>query len=237
MEKEARQCPRSGEPGLAVSLLDDGPSQVLLVVKNPPANARDMRRRFDLWVGKIPWRRTWQLTPVFLPGEPKTEEPSGLPSMGSQRVGGDSAYMHTLLGDVLGFPGSPSSYITRSLIPKQPVPLSSIQGPQSFKSFGQGVPEVGDDKAARAHLPGRSLWVVSAGWAQLYPPRKGASLPMNPSFTTMLGGTCKGPWVGVHVWGGDFFLRDKVGGMGEASWLWALFLLTRLYPVGVRNSN
>lgn len=37
--------------------------------------------------------------------------------------------------------------------------------------------------------------------------------------------------------GGDFFLRDKVGGMGEASWLWALFLLTRLYPVGVRNSN
>ena len=24
---------------------------------------------FDPWVGKIPWRRTWQLTPVFLPGE------------------------------------------------------------------------------------------------------------------------------------------------------------------------
>lgn len=47
----------------------------------------------------------------------------------------------------------------------------------------------------------------------------------------------QGPVGGVHVWGGDFFLRDKVGGMGEASWLWALFLLTRLYPVGVRNSN
>ena len=25
--------------------------------------------RFDLWVGKIPWRRAWQPTPVFLPGE------------------------------------------------------------------------------------------------------------------------------------------------------------------------
>ena len=25
--------------------------------------------RFDSWVGKIPWRRKWQLTPVFLPGE------------------------------------------------------------------------------------------------------------------------------------------------------------------------
>ena len=24
---------------------------------------------FDTWVGKIPWRRAWQPTPVFLPGE------------------------------------------------------------------------------------------------------------------------------------------------------------------------
>ena len=23
----------------------------------------------DPWVGRIPWRRKWQLTPVFLPGE------------------------------------------------------------------------------------------------------------------------------------------------------------------------
>ena len=27
------------------------------------------RRRFNSWVGKIPWRREWQLTPVFLPGK------------------------------------------------------------------------------------------------------------------------------------------------------------------------
>ena len=27
------------------------------------------RLRFDPWVQKIPWRREWQLTPVFLPGE------------------------------------------------------------------------------------------------------------------------------------------------------------------------
>ena len=26
------------------------------------------RCRFDPWVGKIPWRRAWQPTPVFLPG-------------------------------------------------------------------------------------------------------------------------------------------------------------------------
>ena len=43
---------------------------------------------FDPWVGKIPWRRRWQLTPIFLAWEiPWTEEPGGLPSMGSQRVG------------------------------------------------------------------------------------------------------------------------------------------------------
>ena len=35
--------------------------------------------------GKIPWRRAWQPTPVFLHGESTwIEEPSGLQSMGSQ---------------------------------------------------------------------------------------------------------------------------------------------------------
>ena len=27
------------------------------------------RCRFDPWMGKIPWRRKWQPTPVFLPGK------------------------------------------------------------------------------------------------------------------------------------------------------------------------
>ena len=30
---------------------------------------RRKRRGFSPWVGKIPWRRAWQPTPVFLPGE------------------------------------------------------------------------------------------------------------------------------------------------------------------------
>ena len=46
--------------------------------------------RFDPWVKKMPWRRTWQPTPAFLPGEsPWTEEPGGLQSIRSQRVGHD----------------------------------------------------------------------------------------------------------------------------------------------------
>ena len=44
-------------------------SPVVIVVKNPPANAGEMRCVFDPWVRKIPWRGAWQPTPVFLPGE------------------------------------------------------------------------------------------------------------------------------------------------------------------------
>jgi len=35
-------------------------------LKNLPAV---QETRVPSWVGKIPWRRAWQPTPVFLPGE------------------------------------------------------------------------------------------------------------------------------------------------------------------------
>ena len=42
---------------------------------------------FNPCIRKIPWRRAWQPTPVFMPGEsPWTEEPGRLYSMGLQRV-------------------------------------------------------------------------------------------------------------------------------------------------------
>ena len=38
--------------------------------KEPTCQCRRHKRHsFHPWVGKIPWRRAWQLTPVFLPGE------------------------------------------------------------------------------------------------------------------------------------------------------------------------
>ena len=44
--------------------------QVALVVKNPPANAGDIRDSGSIpWVRKITWRRAWQPTPVLLPGK------------------------------------------------------------------------------------------------------------------------------------------------------------------------
>ena len=59
-----------------------------VVVKNLPADAK--RHRFDLWVGKIPWRRKWQSTQVFLPGESRRQRRlAGLQSIGSQRLGHD----------------------------------------------------------------------------------------------------------------------------------------------------
>ena len=55
-------------------------SLVAQMVKNLPAMQ-------ESWVGKIPWRREWQPTPVFLPGESSwTEAPGGLQSMELQRV-------------------------------------------------------------------------------------------------------------------------------------------------------
>ena len=44
-------------------------SQVALVVKNLPAKAGDIRAVGSLLDWKTPWKRAWQPTPVFLPGE------------------------------------------------------------------------------------------------------------------------------------------------------------------------
>ena len=58
--REEADLPRA-EPLLA--------SQVELVVKNLLASAGDDVMWFNPWVGKVLWRRAWQSTPVFLPGE------------------------------------------------------------------------------------------------------------------------------------------------------------------------
>ena len=44
--------------------------QIVLVVKSPVQETYHIQAfRLDPWVGKIPWRRAWPPTPVFLPGE------------------------------------------------------------------------------------------------------------------------------------------------------------------------
>ena len=56
--------------------------------KEPTCQCRRPKRPgFDPWVGKIPWRRGWQPTPVFLPEE----------SPEQRRLEGYSRWGHTEL--------------------------------------------------------------------------------------------------------------------------------------------
>ena len=61
----------------------DGRARVHRMAKNPPAR----RCGFYPWVGKIPWRRAWQPTPVFLPGKSHRQRSLvGYRPWGCQRV-------------------------------------------------------------------------------------------------------------------------------------------------------
>ena len=73
------------------------------MVKNPSANAGDVRMGWISGVGKIPWRRKWQPPPVFLPGK----------SYGQRSLAGyglwvhkepDTMYEHSPIHTNLGLP-------------------------------------------------------------------------------------------------------------------------------------
>ena len=90
---------------LALSMVLAGPSQVALVIKNPPASIGVMRCRFDPWVRKIPWRKAWQPTPVFLPGEShKQRSLVGYISSGHIESDMKQHSMHTCMMLAVGFP-------------------------------------------------------------------------------------------------------------------------------------
>ena len=62
------------------------------MVKNPPAM---QETQVDPWVRKIPWRRKWQPTPVFLPGESHGQRSLvGYSSRGHKKVGYNLATEH-----------------------------------------------------------------------------------------------------------------------------------------------
>jgi len=50
---------------------DDANGRIRLPQGKEPACQcmRHKRLKFNPWVGRIPWRRAWQSTPIFLPGE------------------------------------------------------------------------------------------------------------------------------------------------------------------------
>ena len=57
---------RSLDEGIGYPLQYAWASLVAQLVRNPLQCGRP---GFDPWAGKIPWRRTWQPSPVFWPGE------------------------------------------------------------------------------------------------------------------------------------------------------------------------
>ena len=63
------------------------------------SSCHNRRCGLDPWVRKMPWRRKWQPTPLFLSGEFHGQRSlAGLLSMGSQRVGHDWA-QHSMAQD------------------------------------------------------------------------------------------------------------------------------------------
>ena len=61
-----------------------GAYQVVPVVKNSPANAGDMRKCFNPWVGKILEKEMATHSSILAWRIPRRGEPGGLQSMGSQ---------------------------------------------------------------------------------------------------------------------------------------------------------
>ena len=57
------------------------------------------RHGFNLWVRKIPWRRTWRPTPVFLPEKAHGQRSwAGSSPLGLKRIRHDLATEQQLLG-------------------------------------------------------------------------------------------------------------------------------------------
>ena len=72
---------RSPGEGIGYPLQYSWASLLAQIVKNPPA----MRETWaQSWIGRIPWRRAWQPTPVLLPGE----------SCGQKHLEGHSPWGH-----------------------------------------------------------------------------------------------------------------------------------------------
>ena len=97
------------------------------------------RPGFDSWVGKIPWRRAGQPTPVFLPGgfHGQRSLAGDHVTVGSQRVGPDWVTRRS----VSSRERSPAPLPTLSRPLLLPPPLLSTDFPVGLTSPGEGQSE------------------------------------------------------------------------------------------------
>ena len=100
------------------------------MVKNLPAM---LETQVWLWVGKIPWRREWQRTPVFLPGKFHAQ------SMGSHIVGQEEL-LTLQYTTCKGFPGDSSGKESTCQCRRHKRCLGSIPGPGRSPGVGKWHP-------------------------------------------------------------------------------------------------
>ena len=112
------------------------------------------RRGFHPWVRKIPWRREWQLMPVFLPGESHGQRnlAYGLWSIGSQnrtrlkRLSTHTASLRTTFPSMLGV--TRSCEVKRTAVtsygpyPPSPASAAMLHGKGSSTGRAQGPGKV-----------------------------------------------------------------------------------------------
>ena len=117
-----------------------------------------------------PWRRAWQLTSVFSPGEsPQLEEPAGLQSMGRQRVLQDWGKKHTGLSRCSeSLPGPP--WALHTPVPKAG-PGSQVPTARSGDRPWAAAPRQSEQSQGRV-LRGRAVFTrffSRLGWRNSHP--------------------------------------------------------------------
>ena len=120
---------------------------------------RHERLRFDLWVGKIPYSRKWQTTPVFLPGESHGQRSlAGHTPRGGKEL--DTAEQQAWQGRELRFhkPGKKESCFS-SVVPAAYISLVSFLLPKASGFYSQS-PDL-------LSLP--SLQLFSRSWKMTFP--------------------------------------------------------------------
>ena len=98
---------------------------------------RHKRHRFNPWVGKILWRRKWQLTPVFLPGSPHGQRSLAGYSPWGHKEWDMNDWTTVVIKATLG-----SSWLTLAtcLQITQEFPLLWLLGPMAFGNISEVLP-------------------------------------------------------------------------------------------------
>ena len=68
MDRDAKVLSKILTNNIEREIHHDQPSPTAQAVKILPALQQTQKTWFSSWVGKIPWRRKWQPTLVYLPG-------------------------------------------------------------------------------------------------------------------------------------------------------------------------